>query len=301
MTAESGYTAACVSAIVTAYQRVDQTIETIQRILDCVPPPREVLVHVDGNQQVCADAIRQRFPTIKVLVSTQNVGPGGGRNKLVVAAASEIVASFDDDSYPIDSDYFSGLIHLFMQFPDAALVCASVYERGQVVEPKAEELSWMADFSGGGCAYRKSLFQQTGGYVPLPIAYGMEEVDLALRWHAMGRKVLHSKALRVFHDSDLSRHASPRITAFSLANLALLAFLRYPVWLWPVGVGQIVNRVRWLLRNRRKDGVFSGLLAIPAHCWRHRGHRATVPGSVLRSYLALRRKPIPISAPTYRS
>ena len=37
----------------------------------------------------------------------------------------------------------------------------------------------MADFSGGGCAYRKTRYLEIGGYVPIPTAYGMEEVDLA--------------------------------------------------------------------------------------------------------------------------
>lgn len=286
-----------VSAIVTAYQRIDQTIETIQRILDCLPPPREVLVHVDGDQQACAAAIQQRFPFIRIIVSRENVGPGGGRNKLVAEAASDIVASFDDDSYPIDRDYFSVLIQLFAKFPTAGLVSAKDYERGQTIAPKADAFNWGADFVGCCCAYRKAAFLQTCGYVPLPVAYGMEEVDLALRLHALGWKILHARLLRVFHDTDLSHHHSTKITSNSLANLALLAFLRYPVWLWPIGAGQVINRVIWLLRNGRRNGVLSGLLSIPRHCWRHRGYRATVSGSALRSYLALRRNPIPVVSP----
>lgn len=286
-----------VSAIVTAYQRIDQTLETIQRILDCVPQPGEVLVHVDGDQQACAAAIREKFPIVKVIVSQQNVGPGGGRNKLIAEAAADIVASFDDDSFPIDRDYFATLQGLFSHFPTASVVGATVFERGQSVEPKTKSLAWAADFGGGGCAYRRAVFQRTGGYVPLPIAYGMEEVDLALRLHALGGSVLHSKALRIFHDSDLSRHESPQITAGSLANLALLAFLRYPIWLWPIGAGQVINRAIWLLRNGRRRGVLSGLLLIPGHCWRHRGYRATVPGRALLSYLALRRNTVPVVSP----
>ena len=286
-----------ICAIVTAYQRIEQTVETIQRILDCVPPPREILVHVDSDQKACATAIKQSFPFLKVLISRQNVGPGGGRNKLVAAATLDIVASFDDDSYPIDKDYFSTLMSLFVQFPDAGVVSARVFERGESIEPRADTFAWMADFSGGGCAYRKSLFVRSGGYVPLPVAYGMEEVDLALRLHAIGGRVLHSKSLRVYHNSDLSRHGSPRITSASLANLALLAFLRYPVWLWIIGAGQIFNRVLWLFRNGRKCGVLSGLLAIPGHCWQHRGYRSIVTSAGLRSYLALRRKPVSVLAP----
>ena len=96
-----------ISAIVTAYERIDQTLATLRVLQSCVPAPDEILVHVDANQIACENAIRNAFPDIQILRSKEQVGPGGGRNKLVNAAGGEFVASFDDDSYPIDSDYFA--------------------------------------------------------------------------------------------------------------------------------------------------------------------------------------------------
>lgn len=283
------------SAIVTAYNRIDQTIATIERILGCSPPPVEVLVHVDGGRQDCANAIRAAFPNIQVVVSSDNIGPGGGRNKLIAAASQPIVASFDDDSFPLDGDYFQNIDHLFAEFSDAAVVCARVFERGQPVSPPDLQLSWRSDFSGGGCAYRRDAFLSTDGYVPLPLAYGMEEVDLAMRFASNGRMILFAPRLRVFHDSDLSRHASSSITAASLANLALLAFLRYPPILWPVGLIQLFNRVVWLIRNGRLSGLGAGLVTIPGHCWAHRQYRRPLSIRAVRRYLQLRRHPIFLS------
>src|SRR5215210_9495832 len=115
-----------VSAIVTAYERIDQTLGTLRIIQSCVPPPDEVLVHVDANQLECERAIRKAFPEVRILRSHDQVGPGGGRNKLVNAAQFEFVASFDDDSYPIDSDYFARALKLFEKFPDASVLCAAL-------------------------------------------------------------------------------------------------------------------------------------------------------------------------------
>src|SRR5215475_10350530 len=95
-----------ISAIVAAYERVEQTLATLRVIQSCVPPPDEILVHVDAHQIACEKAIRNAFPAVRILCSHDQVGPGGGRNKLVNAAQFEFIASFDDDSYPIDSDYF---------------------------------------------------------------------------------------------------------------------------------------------------------------------------------------------------
>ena len=282
-----------IAAIVTAYERTEQTLSTLKVIQSCEPRPAEVLVHVDGNRARCAEAIRAAFPEVRVLLSEERVGPGGGRNKLMAAATSELVASFDDDSYPIDSDYFARAVEHFSQHSDASVICAALYHRGETIALDARAARWTADFSGGACVYRRSAFLAAGGYVPLPVAYGMEEVDLALRLHARGARVLTSSWLRVFHDTDLQRHAEAHVTAGSIANLALLAYLRYPASLWIVGLGQCVKRVFWLLRHRRVRGICTGVAMIPSHLRANRHHRMPLRQEAVRSYLALRRAPVP--------
>ena len=284
-----------ISAIVTAYDRVDQTLATLRAIQSCVPAPDEVLVHVDANQVECEQAIREAFPNLRVLLSTDQVGPGGGRNKLMKATQFEFVASFDDDSYPIDSDYFARALKLFETFPDASVVCAAVYHVGESIGLDEQRAHWTADFLGAGCVYRRSTFLEAGGYVPLPVAYGMEEVDLALRVHSRGGKILTSHWLRVFHYNDLRHHADPRVTAGSIANLALLAYLRYPVSLWGIGAGQCANRLLWLLRHGRRRGILRGLTMIPTHLRANHQYRLPVSKRAVRSYLALRRAPVAVS------
>lgn len=281
-----------ISAIVTAYDRVEQTLATLRIIQSCTPPPDEVLVHVDANRRDCEEAIREAFPSVRVLLSKEQVGPGGGRNKLVEAAQFELVASFDDDSYPIDADYFARAAKLFEQFPDAAVICAALYHVGEAIGLDDRHAEWTADFSGGACIYRRRAFLDAGGYVPLPVAYGMEEVDLAIRLHSRGGRILTTRWLRVFHNSNLEHHADPRVTAGSIANLALLAYLRYPVSLWGIGVGQCANRLLWLLRHGRRRGILRGVTMIPAHLRANSRYRLPVSKGAVRSYLALRRNPV---------
>ena len=161
-------------------------------------------------------------------------------------------------------------------------------------EPPQAVAEWAADFSGGGCVYRRERFLEVGGYVPLSDAYNMEEVDFALRLHAKGGRVLGTPWLRVFHDTDLARHADSAVTAASIANLALLAYLRYPVHLWTIGLAQCANRIQWLLRHGRRRGILAGLADVPWRLWRHRDQRAPLPAAAVRSYFALRRQPVQI-------
>jgi GT2 family glycosyltransferase len=282
-----------VTAIVTAYRRVDRLLETLKVLRGCDPRPAEILVHVDAGERVCAAAVEREFPDVPVLVSTGHLGPGGGRNRLVSAARHDLIASFDDDSYPIDRDYFSRLMDVFQQFPEAWVVGAQVFHLHQAVEPETPAAVWVADFIGCGCAYRRARYLETGGYVPLPTAYGMEEVDLSLRLHARGGRVLQSGRLRVFHDTDLSHHADPQVTAASIVNLALLTYLRYPLPMWAIGAAQCANRIQWLVRHGRRRGVLSGLAAIPATLARYRGQRRPLPWRSVRSFLALRRRTSP--------
>jgi GT2 family glycosyltransferase len=282
-----------ISAIVTAYDRIEQTLATLRVIQNCAPAPDEILVHVDANQIACENAIREAFPDVHVLRSQEQVGPGGGRNKLVAAAQYEFVASFDDDSYPIDSDYFARALRMFEKFPEASLICAALYHAGESIGLDTQSGQWTADFSGGACIYRRKAFLDVGGYVPLPVAYGMEEVDLAIRLHSRGGKILTTPWLRVFHNTDLKHHAEPRVTAGSIANLALLTYLRYPISLWGIGMGQCANRLLWLLRHGRRRGIVKGVTMIPAHVWQNHRYRAPVSKKVVRSYLALRRAPVP--------
>jgi len=284
-----------ISAIVTAYEGIEQTLATLRVIQSCVPAPDEILVHVDANQITCENAIRDAFPAVRILRSDEQVGPGGGRNKLVKAAQSELVASFDDDSYPIDSDYFARALRMFEKFPEASLICAALYHVGESIGLDAQSAHWTADFLGAACIYRRKAFLDAGGYVPLPVAYGMEEVDLAIRLHSHGGKILTTPWLRVFHNTDLKHHADPRVTAGSIANLALLAYLRYPVSLWGIGVGQCANRLLWLLRHGRRRGIVKAVTMIPAHVWENHRYRAPVSKDVVRSYLALRRAPVPVA------
>jgi hypothetical protein len=72
----------------------------------------------------------------------------------------------------------------------------------------------------------------------------------------------------------------------------LLAYLRYPVTVWVVGMGQCANRVLWLLRHGRRRGIWKGVTMIPAHLRANHRYRETVSKGALRSYLALRRAPI---------
>ncbi|MBD2001062.1 glycosyltransferase family 2 protein [Leptolyngbya sp. FACHB-541] len=279
-----------VTAVIPTYNRSKQLLKAINKILECDPQPEEIIVHVDANDTATQVVLHSsKFQSVKVIQSATQVGPGGGRNKSIARARNPIVASFDDDSYPIDPDYFARLLQLFEIFPKAAVIGSAIFHQNETVTPDEYTATWVADFVGCGCAYRRDVFLQTKGYVQLPVAYGMEETDLSLRLHHLGWGVLQSPWLRVFHDTKLEHHSNPKITAASIANQALLAYLRYPATLWWLGGMQCLSRISWLMRHQRWNGIMTGLFSIPGLIRQQHHHRQTVSSQSLLSYLRLRR------------
>lgn len=276
-----------IAAIVAAFDRPAQTIETLRRIVACDPPPGEVLVHVDAGGEDCSAALRAAFPELRLFMADERVGPGGARNRLLAETGAEWVASFDDDSFPEQSDFFARAARAVASADGVAVIACGLRHPG---EPEASHAPQRdtASFGAGAALLRRSAFLEAGGFVPLAIAYGMEEEDLALRLIDRGWRLRRDDSLRVFHDADLARHADPRVTASALANVALLAFLRYPAPAWGYGLLQIANRLVWSLKAGRRAGLVRGLMSIPGHLWRHRAQRACVARDTLRRRAALR-------------
>ena len=267
------------------YKRIDKLLQTIEKILYCNPQPNEIIVHVDNNDRDSERIIKEKYPKIKTIMSENRIGPGGGRNKIISRAKNQIVASFDDDSYPLDPDYFTRVITLFEKFPNAAVISAAIFHIGEIIQLDKYTAYSQNNFVGCGCAYRRDVFNQTSGYVALPLAYGMEEVDLSLRLINMQWEIINSPWLRVFHNTRLEHHTKPQITAASIANQILLTYLRYPMKFWVLGFLQCINRIFWLIKHGRLTGILLGIISVPRLILRYQSERQPVTNKSLNKYL----------------
>ena len=283
-----------ISVVIPTYQRTDDLLLAIEKIQQCEPQPSEIIVHIDFGDQVTEAALQAVVEQYNIVIiqSDHRVGPGGGRNKGIHIAKNELVASFDDDSYPIDLDYFARLLELFERFPNAAVIGAAIFHQNETITVDKALVYQEHFFVGCGCAYRKQVFLEMRGYVELPVAYGMEEVDLSLRLYDANWKVLISPWLRVYHNTTLTHHTKPKITAASISNQILLMYLRYPVTLWWIGFGQALSRIIWLIKHQRFAGILSGIINIPSLIYQNKKDRFTVKAETLKSFLVLKRNPV---------
>jgi len=278
-----------VAVVIPTFGRGDRVCGTLEKILECDPRPSEIWVHIDQSDGVLEREIYRRFPQVSLISSIGRLGPGGGRHTCLCRCNAEVAVSFDDDSYPVDRDFFGCVATLFESHPEATVIRATIWDRQQKEQLRGTSFVQTSSFVGCGHAIRVTAYRQISGYVPRAIAYGIEETDVALQLFSEGHKIFQSADLRVFHDTDLKHHQSPEITECVVANVALLAWLRYPVHLWSWGLLQLGSTISFCLRVGRWRGIIPGLLRIPADCFRFRKFRRVLPSSAVSGYLRSRK------------
>lgn len=278
-----------VAVVIPTWARGDLVFRTLEEIASCVPGPREIWVHVDQTDGKLEAELAERFPDVRTIGSTRRIGPGGGRDACLRRTSCPIAVSFDDDSWPIDQDFFARVWSLFDDHPDAAVIGASIWHPHQDEPDPSDRFRRKLSFTGCGFAIRVSAYRDTTGYVPRPVAYGIEETDIALQLFAHAYPIYESGQLRVFHNTELKHHQTPDIVANVVANVALLAFLRYPIWLWSWALLQIASTVAYNVRTGRFRGIARGLTQIPSDCWQFSGYRHVLSGGKVWAFLQARR------------
>lgn len=272
------------------YSRGELVLKTLARLLECNPKPAEIIVHVDASDGQLEQRLKEAFPWVRILSSPLRRGPGGGRHQCLLAASQPFFASFDDDSWPIDLAFFSRAIAHFETCPDVAVLAATIRHRGQSMPDDASMVEKTLNYTGCGHVMRVRAYRSISGYVDRPLAYGLEESDVALQLHAQNWKLLECQDLRVFHDTDLAHHRKSEVIAATIENAMLLAWLRYPIVLWPYGFLQTANVLRFMILQNRWGGIFKGLARIPLEIWKFRALRRPLPINSVWNFLCNRRR-----------
>jgi GT2 family glycosyltransferase len=274
-----------VAVVIPTYNRGLAVLAVLEKIQECEPKPAEIWVHVDLADGVIESELKRRFPNVSVLTSPVRLGPGGARHRCLLNCSMPYAVSFDDDSYPVDPDFFASVDGLFSDLPHAAVQGARIWHRHEPEKARTRSLVQCPSFLGCGHAVRLAAYRQVRGYIPRPVAYGMEEHDLSLQLFAAGWQIYEAGHLRVFHDTDLKHHESPEITSGAIANTGLYVFLHYPLIGWALGVTQVANKVAYCIRTGRIRGIWSGIARIPLECYRNRRYRNPIAWRTLSKFL----------------
>lgn len=280
-----------VSVIIPTYSRGIRVLDVLERIFQCDPLPEDIWIHIDASDGKLEHLLNGRFSGVRYVSSVMRCGPGGGRHRLLQRCKTPYVVSFDDDSWPVDTDFFAKVVEGFEIFPTAAVLGAAIWHPYQQERSRSDKLQEVTSFTGCGHAIRLAAYQAIRGYLDRPVAYGLEESDVSLQLFAKHLKIYSWDQLRVFHDSTLQHHKTPELVCGTIANVGLFAFLHYPPSYWLFGVLQIGNAIRFAASKGRLRGMITGILSIPFLCWTYASLRCPVNRETLQRYLQSRTKP----------
>jgi GT2 family glycosyltransferase len=280
--------------------------------------PDEIIVVDNGSTDGSVVWLAQRYPAVTVIVNAHNRGFAAANNQGFQAARGDYLALLNNDARPqpgwlaalvaaLEPDPGLGMaasLMLFASRPEQINSTGICVDRAGISWDRAGGLALSrADSqvvevfgaSAGAALYRRSLFDDVGGFDETFFAY-LEDVDLAWRARWRGWRAVHVPQARVYHaHSATGRQGSAFKTYWLSRNKLVLLAKNYPApylwWRLPLllvydGLSLLatVSRQRNLSALR---GRLAGLAAL-RRAWQQRRaihRRAAVPAAAIFAWL----------------
>jgi GT2 family glycosyltransferase len=256
-----------VSVVVITWQRREEALATVRRLLELPERPHVVLVD-NGSTDGTAAAVRAAHPAVEVVALSENAG-AVGRNVGVSRVRTPYVAFCDDDTWwePGSLTRAADVLDAFDRI--AVLNARILVEPGGFEDPIVAELrdspvpgpDWLpgpalGSFLAGASVVRREAFEQVGGFSER-LWLGGEEELLATDLLAAGWELCYRADLVVHHRASKMRDATLR-RRVGLRNTLWFTWLRRPV---PAAL----RRTAFLARTVPHDRI-SALAAWDALC-----------------------------------
>lgn len=198
----------------------------------------EVLVLDNGSSDGTAAMLSREFASIQCIISGDNLGVGGGRNRAAQQARGQWLVFIDDDAYFPHAQAALALegycrkagaddaaFNMAILAPDGALFRAYL-PRFDKTPP--EDGAHCACLMSGACALRAEVFRELGGFWPLLNPYGFEDRDLIFRLLAAGYHARYARRAALVHDKAEDVQLNPRWAAYMMPHHSWVALRHLP-------------------------------------------------------------------------
>jgi GT2 family glycosyltransferase len=276
--------------VVITWQRREEVLAALSRLVELPERPPVVLVD-NGSTDGTAEAVRSRYPSVRVIALSENLG-AVGRNIGVRELDTPYVAFCDDDTW-WEPGSLTRAADLLDAYPEIAVLCARiVVEPSGVDDPIVAELrespvpgpDWLpgpaiGSFLAGASVVRRDAFLAHGGFSSR-LWLGGEEELLATDLLSGGWELCYREDLVVHHRASKLRDARLR-RRVGIRNTLWFTWLRRPT-------GSATRRTVQLVRRLPRDRVTALALAdaVRGVPWVLR-ERDVVPDDVERGYRLL--------------
>jgi GT2 family glycosyltransferase len=227
-----------ISVVVLTYNRADELIATLQRLL-ALPEHPPIFVVDNASDDCTVTVVRALFPIVCIIECKHNLG-AAGRNHAAALVDTDYVAFSDDDTW-WEAGSLERAVQLLDAWPKVGVLSARVLVgEDRVTDPTCAVMGAsplgsdglpgpaLIGYMAGACVFRTSLFRGVGGYETRLFIGGEEEL-VALDVLAAGQAIVYCDQLTVHHHPSPVRDSSLRRRMLA-RNAAWIAWLRLP---WP--------------------------------------------------------------------
>lgn len=192
----------------------------------------EVIVSDDGSTDGSVEFLKEKFPQVKLVVH-RRLGFPGNCNEGVKKAKGEIVILLNTDVIPrkdflkpLEKDFKDPKVFA-VSFNESNWSWAKIKWVNGFVEhkpgPKVKTIHLSAWASGGSAAFRKTMWEELGGFDEVYSPFYWEDIDLSYRAWKRGYKVLWEPRAIVHHkhEETIKRFSKKYINFISQRNQLL--------------------------------------------------------------------------------
>ena len=225
----------------------------------------EVVVVVVNSQDGTYEAVREKFPQVKLIRIPRNLGCPGGRNHVYANSSGDYIVNLDDDAY-LGEGALRRLIETFQSDPSIGIISMGVryIEKYDASEPRNEKWYEVGCFRGTASAVRKKMIDEIGDY-PHDYFLYHEEQHLSIRAMSAGYKIVQRLSSFVWHPF-IAGGAGTRLDFYRYRNTMLIVIDLFPGWYM---VKYLFLRVGSnALVSLRRGTFYKYLAAVASVLWR---------------------------------
>jgi GT2 family glycosyltransferase len=240
-----------VAAVVLNWNGHDRLLETLLALYESEHPLNDVFLVDNGSIDGSVEAVQKKFPRVKILPQTTNLGASEGRNvgiRRALASGVKYVFNIDND-IEVQPKTIGELIRIAEQRSDVGIVGTMMYfkndpsliqnvgaqiifrqnvhlpigwlqrDRGQFIEPIEVDM-----VGSGAMLTRKEVFEQAGYFDAGYLGCQLDDTDFCMKVHRAGWKIVCNPRAKIFHDFYFNHRYSYRRKYLESHNAVL--FLR---------------------------------------------------------------------------
>lgn len=209
----------------------------------------------DNSEDNTAKIVKENFGWVKLIEQAKNHGPAHNRNVAAKSGNSEYLIFFDDDTFLSDTDWLNKAVKkmdsdrnigqlasmIVSGYDDDILLDCGIFEKNLFFEGIFHKKN-KKDVLGkhlisrdilGACSastiIRREVFDKIGGFDG-KYFYMSEDLDLSLRVHLSGYKVIYYPALVSHHYESQAMGKNKSLKRYLYCRNSLLAYLEnYPI------------------------------------------------------------------------